>query len=358
MRRAKQPGVKRIILALAAIAAGVAGAAGAQDTASRPPLVQTLIVEDTPETISRQFFGRVRARETVDMAFDLGGRLLQLVPEEGMRVDSGEVIAELESDGLERALTRAELQHAMAVREAERARALADSTTGSATRAEDAETARDLAEVALRDARAALADATLTAPFDALVAARLTPPQSMVEPGQPVLRLHDMSEVRVEIDLPERVFVSAGGLDRVGFAARTPQGVELPLRLVAFRPDTSRVGQTYLVTLAFLSDPGAALLPGASATVTATFPNDTPGVAVPASSVLVGNDRSASVLVLEGQGPTATVRRVPVTLVSGTGTSFAIEGLESGTEIVALGAHRLADGQTVRRFTGLRVSEE
>jgi len=358
MGKAKQHGAKRIMIALATIATVLAGPAVAQDAAPRPLSVQTLIVEAAPDTISRQFFGSVRARETVEMAFDLGGRLVRLPPEEGMRVAAGAVIAELERDGLERAVARVELQHAMAAREAERARALADRATGSATRAEDAETARDLSEVALRDARAALADATLTAPFDAMVAARLIAPQSMVEPGQPVLRLHDMSEVRVEIDLPERVFVAVGGLDRVGFTARTPQGADLPLRLVAFRPDTSRVGQTYLVTLAFLSDPGAALLPGASVTVTATLPNNTPGVAVPASAVLVGNDRSASVFVLDGQGPTATVRRVPVSLATGTGTEFAIEGLESGTEIVAVGAHRLTHGQTVRRFSGLRAVED
>jgi multidrug efflux pump subunit AcrA (membrane-fusion protein) len=79
---------------------------------------------------------------------------------------------------------------------------LAESASGATIRTEDAETTRDLAEIALRAARAALADATLTAPFDALVAARLIPPQSIVEPGQPLIRLHDMSEVRVEIDLP------------------------------------------------------------------------------------------------------------------------------------------------------------
>ena len=192
-----------------------------------------------------------------------------------------------------------------------------------------------------------------------MVAARLIAPQSMVEPGQPVLRLHDMSEVRVEIDLPERVFVAVGGLDRVGFTARTPQGADLapaPCRLSGPIPPAS--GRHISVTLAFLSDPGAALLPGASVTVTATLPNNTPGVAVPASAVLVGNDRSASVFVLDGQGPTATVRRVPVSLATGTGTEFAIEGLESGTEIVAVGAHRLTHGQTVRRFSGLRAVED
>ena len=223
-------------------------------------------------------------------AFDLGGRATaSLLPEEGMRRGFRRGDRRTwRSDGLETGPYRgSELPtcHGRCARgRAGPRRPSPTPPPGSATPGEDAETARDLAEVALRDARAALADATLTAPFDALVAARLNPAaEHGWSPASRSCACTTCRKVRVEIDLPERVFVSAGGLDRVGFAARTPQGVELPLApLVAFRPDTSRVGQTYLVTLAFLSDPGAALLPGASATVTATFPNDTPGVAVPA----------------------------------------------------------------------------
>lgn len=105
--------------------------AKAQDAAIAPPTVRTMIVEAAPLTISHQFFGRVRARETVDLAFEVGGRLAV-----------GDTIAELERDVLERGVARAELQFDMAAREAARTRALAKSATGAATRAEDAETAR------------------------------------------------------------------------------------------------------------------------------------------------------------------------------------------------------------------------
>jgi len=139
--------------------------------------------------------------------------------------------------------------------------------------------------------------------------------------------------------------VEAGGLVLVAFRALGPAGTETPLRLVSFQPDTSRIGQIYLVTLAFL-DPPPAFLPSASVRVLATLPNTTSGITVPATAVIAGNDRSASVLVLEAQGASATVRRVE------------IDGLQHGAEIVAIGAHRLSDGQIMRRFTGLRVPED
>lgn len=151
--------------------------------------------------------------------------------------------------------------------------------------------------------------------------------------------------------------MEAGGLVLVAFRALGPAGTETPLRLVSFQPDTSRIGQIYLVTLAFL-DPPPAFLPSASVRVLATLPNTTSGITVPATAVIAGNDRSASVLVLEAQGASATVRRVEVGIASSGGTTFLIDGLQHGAEIVAIGAHRLSDGQIMRRFTGLRVPED
>jgi RND family efflux transporter MFP subunit len=321
-----------------------------------PPAVRTVVVEAPAETETRQFFGQVRARETVDLSFKVAGTMTLLVPEEGQRVARGEVLAELDLDPFRRALERAELQFEMARREADRAALLAERQAGAAARAEDAATARDLAEVALRDARAALADATLRAPFDGLVAARITPAFSAVAPGQPVLRLHDLSELRVEIAVPEQLFQRIGGLAPVAFAAELPGGGEAPLRLVAFQPDTDRIGQSYRVTLAF--ETAVPLLPGASVTVRATIPTPARGVEVPASALVAGNARDASVLVLVPQGDAFVLRRQPVTVVTGTGSRFAVEGLPPGAEIVAAGAHRLREGQTVRRYTGLTRSEE
>ncbi len=318
------------------------------------PVVRTVVLRSAPDTLSRQFFGQVRARETVDLSFEVGGTLHRLIPEEGTRVAAGQMIAQLRTDAFERAVARAELQFEMAAREAERAGQLAARAVGPGTRAEDAATARDMAEVALRDARAALTDATLTAPFDGLVAVRIASEYSSVAPGQPVLRLHDLSQVRIEIAVPERLIAAAGGLGDVRFDARLASGRDVPLSLVAFQPETDRVGQSYRVTLALNAADGAGLLPGASVTVTVTLPAPDVGMTVPATALLARNDRQAEVFVMQGG---STVHRVPVTVTAPTGNGFRIEGLPEGAEVVAMGAHRLRDGQAVRRFAPQTYSE-
>lgn len=320
------------------------------------PVVRTVMIEPAAGVQTRQFFGRLRARETVDLALEVGGTLARLMPEEGARVIAGETLAQLRLDTFERAVTRAELEFQLATREAERARRLADTAAGPASRAQDAATVRDRSAVALRDARAALEDATLTAPFDGLVAARLVPAHSNVAAGQPVLRLHDMSELRVELSIPERLFGALGGLDTVTFTALLPEGTA-PLRLVAFQPEAGRVGQSFRVTLALPPEAGQGLVPGASVTVIAAVPADARGVEVPAEAVLAGNDRSAAVFVLEDGGDGLRVRRLPVRIEAPAGTGFAVSGLPASAEIVAAGAQRLRDGQAVRRFSPLTFAE-
>lgn len=345
--------ISSVVVWFAALCVGLPAAAQTQPV----PAVRTTIVDAPTATMTRQFFGQVRARETVDLSFEVGGTMVLLVPEEGQRVSRDEVLASLDLDPFERAVERAELSLAMATREAERAAALADRQVGAVARAEDAETARDMAAVALRDARAALADATLRAPFDGLVAVRITPAFSAVSPGQPILRLHDLSELRVEFALPERMLQQVGTLDTVVFTAELPEGREAALRVVAFQPDTDQIGQSYRVTLAFTNDT-VALLPGASVTIRAAIPQSSDGVAVPAAALLAGNARDAAVLVLAPEGDAFVLRRQSVTVVARAGSGFTVEGLPAGTEIVTAGAHLLREGQTVRRFTGLTSSED
>jgi RND family efflux transporter MFP subunit len=189
-----------------------------------------------------------------------------------------------------------------------------------------------------------------------VVAARLAAEHGSINRGQPVLRLHDLSEVRVEISVPERLVAGMGDLSSMTFEAALPEG-RVALRLVAFQPEAERVGQSFRVVLALPAGAGQALLPGASVTVTVAVPSETQGIPVPAAALLAGNDRSAAVLVLEEAAGALRVRHHPVTVLATTGAGFVVEGLPEGVEIVAAGAHRLTDGQEVRRFAQLLFAE-
>ncbi|MEL6585768.1 MAG: efflux RND transporter periplasmic adaptor subunit, partial [Pseudomonadota bacterium] len=206
----------------------------------QPVFVKTMRVPPPQQNVTRQFFGQVAALDTVDISFEVGGKLTLLEAQEGAFVRRGALLAQLDLSPFQRAVERAELTLAQTERDLARARTLAERNVASTVQAEDAETARDLADVALREARDALEDATITAPFDALVADRLGTAFTNVEPGAPILRLHNLSEIRVEFDLPERLLSTIGDPAEVTFTGQfTGHDGTIPLTFREFRAETT-----------------------------------------------------------------------------------------------------------------------
>lgn len=77
-----------------------------------------------------------------------------------------------------------------------------------------------------KNAERALSQATLLAPFDALVATRLVPNYSTVAGGAATIGFYDMSDLRIEIDVPEALFERAGQDPNVEFFVQFPSSKE------------------------------------------------------------------------------------------------------------------------------------
>ena len=347
-----EPFMKRFFTVLAVALAAYAAPLSAEE-APRP--VKLIAVEAPSTRATRQFFGKVVAKQTVDLAFQTAGQIVRFPAVEGQIVPAGKLIAQLDLEPFELSLEQARLQRDRAHRRAERLKKL-EGKSVSRVSVEDAATEAGLAEIALRNAAYALKHATLFAPFDALVARRSVARFTTVNAGTPVVRLHDMSEIRIEIDVPEVLFQRAGRDPSVTAVARFPASETLfPVEVREFNAETSQIGQTFRVTFGMPPPEELNILPGSSVTILATARLPGSGIVVPASAVAVAADGSTSVMVFrEVQGDEGVVAAKRVRLAVGSRGEFkVIEGLAVGEEIVAAGANALKDGDRVRRFRGL-----
>ncbi|WP_424973119.1 efflux RND transporter periplasmic adaptor subunit [Dinoroseobacter sp. S76] len=345
------------LLLLAALPAALPVGASQSDVAApetQPQFVKTFTVPDARAGTTRQFFGQIAALETVDISFEVGGHLELLEAQEGQTVPAGTLLARLDLAPFTRAVERAELNLAQAERALTRARTLADRNAVSNVQAEDAETARDLADVALREARDALEDAQIHAPFEAIIADRIGTAFSNVEPGMPVLRLHNMAELRVEFDLPERLLADIGDPRSVQFEGQIAGlDTRLPLEFREFRAETKQLGQSYELSLAIPAQDHAILLPGRTVVVLARTDTHQDGAEVPASAISTRPDGTHLVVAIREEGGLLRAHHIPVTVTALSGAGFLVDGLEPGTEIVEVGAHRVANNAVVKRYTGL-----
>ncbi|MEM9812947.1 MAG: efflux RND transporter periplasmic adaptor subunit [Pseudomonadota bacterium] len=317
--------------------------------------VKLINVSATDAALTRQFFGQVVARETVDLAFQVGGQVVQFPAIEGATIPAGGLVAELDLEPFELEVDQARLQKDQADRDFLRFTQLSGAAV-SQVQIDNAETDAQLAAVSLRNAEYRLERATLVAPFDALVAVREVANFTTVDAGVPVVRLHDMSEIRIEIDVPEVLFLRAGEDPDVEIFANFPSiDRDFPLETREFNAETSEVGQTFQITLAMEPVAGVPILPGATATVTAILRTGQSEIHVPPAAVAADPDGTLYVMVFEPAGAdTGTVRRVDVEVAPATSgpTLAVLSGLSGGEDIVAAGTTALDDGQSVTRFTG------
>jgi len=173
-----------------------------------------------------------------------------------------------------------------------------------------------------------------------------------------VVRLHDMSELRVDISVPEVLF-RRGPAQRVAFEATFPGAPEtFPLVLREFEAETADVAQTYEIMLAFPGDVPDWVLPGASVTVTARADRQEGAqMLVPDTAITFDADRQPGLMVFAPKGDDpdlGIVTWTPIEMGMRDDTRVRItDGPTPGTEIVAAGAAQLRSGQEVRRFKGL-----
>jgi len=323
----------------------------AQDSKPAVKPVKLMRVSTDSTGSQRTFFGRVSARQTVDLAFQVAGQLNEFPVLEGQQIGAGELVAKLDQVPFELALDRAKASRSDAALNLKRLEQLRGNASQS--QVDSARTALTLAELAVRDAQYALDRATLIAPFDAIVASRFLANFTTVGGGTPVVRLHDMSELHIEVDVPELLFQQLGANPNVAVHARFPASDrDYPLEYRELNAEASQIGQTFRVTLGMAPPDDLRLLPGASVSVIATLTDQPVGIVLPATAIYKEPDGTVAVMRFDENDGTARVVKTKVQLeVSNSGEFHILSGLEDGDEIVVTGVDALTDGQAVRRFT-------
>lgn len=339
-------------LASAALLTLTACGADVVDSAPPPRLVQVETVSDSGPQSRHEFVGRVEARLSVDMAFQVGGQLAELPISEGTPIQRGDLVARLDQEDFQRAAREARVQLQQARTDLDRQLTLFERGIASEAARDNAQTQYDLRDVALENAQRNLDYATLTAPFDGLVSRRLVDNFAIIAPGQPIVRLQDLSELRVSIPIPEDMVATFDEEDleiiEAGFAFLPGQRFRLEPRELVSEPDSA--SQTYRGILALPSDIPANILPGMSATVWAEFTDDALGasrIRIPVNALAYGPDGTPAVFVYDSASRQVTRRAVSTGEIDGDDVEIT-GGLGTGEQIVTAGVSALHDGMAVR----------
>lgn len=325
----------------------------AADTASPRP-VKLYSVKEAGFLDTRHFIGRVDAVSTVDLSFQVGGRITDLPVSPGEMVKTGALIASLEPVDYQLAVDQAELELAQARRDLDRNRPLFDQGAVPQATMDQLRTAAELAEVALARARRDLAYTQIRAPFDAWVTRRFVDPFTNVVPNTRVVRVQNVDELRIHINAPEHLMSRVAHPDDViataVFSHRPDLQIPLTYREHETEPDA--VAQTYRVTFGMPRETLPNVLPGMTVTV---LLRPTEAVEQRHQQIPVGaldSDAEGGFRVWVYHADEERVRPQAVTLLSLLDEEHAlVAGLQGNETIVSAGIHLLHDDMHVTPFT-------
>jgi len=312
--------------------------------------VRVITVGAADEFDSRRFVGRVDAISSVDLAFQVGGKIEQLSARQGEKVSKGTLLASIDPIDYQLALRRAEIEVTRAQRDRDRKAPLFERNAIPRAAYDESEDQLSLAQVARDAAERDLEHTRLYAPFDALISRRLQEQHRLVQAGTPIVRVQDVTELRVHISIPEDLIHLVNNPERFSAWLELPDRTSVPLEYREHVTEPDPVVQTYEVTLGREQLSDRMLLPGRTVTVKVEARTQlTQQLEVPVSALHGKGDGQFSVWVYDPDSGKVSARKVEVGPLQERYVRI-LAGLESGEQVVAAGGRHLHEGMRVKPF--------
>ena len=353
MNGGSRPGLRKVALVLAIVLVLILGGivilavlpARSEKVPEQPSraiavVVQQAVVTNLAEVVTMP--GRVEAEKEVRLAVETSGRVIWLGAEKGDRVGVDQVLLRLDSRSQTAAVTRAEVNLRQAEGDLKRWAALKDSGAVSALDYENVLNRRDLARLALDEARTDYGRCTVHSPIDGRIEERPVEIGETVMPHVPVFRVVKTDRVKVMVDVPERDVLALRVGAEVSFEADAVQGTTFTGKVTFVAAAADSRSNTFRSEL-LVENADGLLKPGMIVRVAVVRGIIRNAVAVPLSALIPVKGQYVVYLVEANRA----VRRV-VKLETVIDT-FAVvqEGLTPGDRLVVEGQRLLADGTAV-----------
>lgn len=352
----------RLAIPLLALAVSLVGCARKETPAEvvRPVQLAPVVVGGLSDVAV--FAGDVKPRHEADLAFRIGGKIVERRVDIGAAVKKGQALARLDSADValqaqagEAAVAAARTEETFARAELERYENLYRQKFVSESALDQKRNAHNAAAARLAQAQANLAVnhnqtayATLVAPDDGVITAINAEPGQVVSAAQPVMKLARTDEREVAIAVPESRIDELKRAQRLSVVLLANPQKPYGGRVREISPSVDPVTRTFSVRVA-VPDGDAALGWGMTANVVAMSAGGTRDARVPLTSIYHQSDGKPAVWIYDLQAQTVALRAVDLGPYREDGV-LVTRGLASGEWVVAAGVNKLQPGQAVRPY--------
>lgn len=325
--------------------------------------VKLITIEPTDAINIRRFPAELKASEEADIAFRVGGQLMQVNVVAGQRVKKGELLAVLDPKDFKLEVELAQANQSLAEAQFKRIQNLLRQGATTQSQYDSTKATLDQANNALQTAKNKLQYTKVYAPFQGVIASVATENFQYISAAAPIMHIQNIEDLDVEFQVPESLVVSI----------KSTQSDYQPNVVVDVAPDEKLSGtykehnttpdqttMAYDVSLRLTRNSASkhTLLPGMTANVDIDLSRllgVTKHVVIPVEAVMRHEDidtgKSNSTVWVFNKD-TGKVNARVVTLGSLQGNQIEItSGLEAGDQVVAAGVSSLTDSMHVRPWT-------
>jgi membrane fusion protein (multidrug efflux system) len=315
---------------------------GADQEEKSQVIVEVVTLEETDFIERLSLTGETEPIRAASIASEAAGRIVELHLDEGAQVSEGETLVRVDTSqqSAQAGQLRAQLEQVESdIRRTER---LLDRGLATESDLEQLRTQKASLEEQLRGVYIGVGSGTTKAPFDGQIVRKDTEIGEFANPGAPLGRIIDISQLKVIVDLPEREIgtVTEGQSARVQIPA-LGERVEGEIARIGAEADTR--SRTFPVEV-IVDNPDGRLRAGMRARVEIKKSHLENVVVAPLDSLMQGIDGTEAVVVRDGL---AYVVQVTVGPTRG---NYAVisEGISAGAELVVRGQNDLVNEEPVQ----------
>ena len=310
--------------------------------------VRTIRLEEAANLTGRIFPGRAEALLAVDIAFEVSGQITERPIQVGDNVKKGQMLAKLDPRDYANRVESAKSRLERATTFLERIKKAVEGGAVSQQQLTDAQAQFDIAGSDLKIELKALADTKIKAPFDGTISAIYAENHSNIESKQAILRLMDLSEIELKIDIPEKLIMRVTKVRDITVTFDAFPNKPVPATVKEIGKEASASTRTFPVTLVMKQPKDFTILPGMTGQATGKGGNGPAeaGVFQVPGTAIIEEAGKQFVWVVDEQS--MTVARKPITPKGSNRLGMLIHGLEKGQLLVTAGVHNLSEGQKIK----------
>lgn len=312
-----------------------------------PAAVEVAQVQAVTLTDDVLAVGSLRSNQGVMLRPEVSGRIVKLGFADGQRVKRGQLLVQLDDTLQQAQLKQSEAQASIARTNLQRSRELLAQGFVSQSAVDQNVAALEVADSQVALARAQLARLKVMAPFDGTAGIRVVDVGDYLKDGADIVNLEDLSSLKVQFALPERVVDRLRVGQAVEVAVDALPGRSFKGRVQAIDSQVDANGRA-LQVVAQVENSGALLKPGMFARPRVVFAVREGAVVVPEEALVPVGGKQLIFKVAEGADGKKTAQRIDAKLgLRLPGRVEVLQGLKPGDTVVTAGHARLLRGNDV-----------